>query len=588
MVQDGSSLKSLDGQQDHRHHHHPETPYSIEQLLIFAGGFGRFQKKILAIAALSFLACGTNMLMPEILKPRILDAFPISELQADLIGSAFFLGYTIGLPLWGILSDTCGRRPITLLACLLMCVFGSGVFAVPHFASICVFRLLSGFGTCGVFNGVLVLVMEYVGSDKRALCKAIFACFWSGSLISLAFFGWLLSEVNWQYLVVLQIPAFAAMVVMIFHLPESVHYFVATDEPSSAMRLISDVAGVNDSPLPFNEYRAIENPRNYLKMPETPDHTPSLLATTPSTLVSDLTPNLRAAAGVVSAKKKTARTPLLDENLADMYNAEPEDAFAPESILREHQRQRVVNKQMQSRNDMVLPGTNASVSTEKPPLIPSVPQMRKLSLSLKPDIEQEDLPGDVASTSAAWSTVMSLFEGETRTVTTVVCWSHFAITLCYYGVAFQTSLVAGGNLYVSVALGAAVEIPGHIAMFVCANTFGRRRAESAFAFLVAISCFLLSLPVSYGPLLDSAIALIARMSALAGANLLYVIAAEGFPSQCRSFGMNCGAMAGHIGALLGPVFMDTTPNAVLALSALSTSVALSAFSLKETLGVDLK
>mmetsp|Transcript_10982 Transcript_10982/g.29484 ORF Transcript_10982/g.29484 Transcript_10982/m.29484 type:complete len:140 (-) Transcript_10982:537-956(-) len=135
-------------------------------------------------------------------------------------------------------------------------------------------------------------------------------------------------------------------------------------------------------------------------------------------------------------------------------------------------------------------------------------------------------------------------------------------------------------------MGAMVEIPAHFVMYVSANTIGRRRSEAMFATSFALCAALvffapsLLIPAQF----RSALALTARMSALAAANLMYIIAAESFPSHCRNIGMNVGAMAAHLGALIAPALMDSTVYALVWVAALTLTVAVAIFQLDETLG----
>ncbi|KAA8499056.1 Synaptic vesicle 2-related protein [Porphyridium purpureum] len=517
----------------------PDAPHSVEEMLEFAGGFGRFQMWMMGVGMVAFLACGTNMLMPEILMPRVTEAFGIDKLSADLVGSIFFIGYIVGLPLWGILSDSRGRRPTTIIACFVMTLFGSCVFLAPVYSVLLLMRFMCGFGTCGVFNGVLVLTMEYCDSSKRAIAKSTFACFWSGSLFFLAFTGWLLQNVSWRWLITLQVPSIVATLVLGAWLPESARFYLVLNRLDQAMQLIIEVAETNQAELPFEEQHALEEPERYIMSN------------------SNVEVGSPGSEGVnVDATDHTSSTGMRDFH-RNSYGATKENTADDDD------------------------GGHDYKGFERAKLAREPSSSSSFDSALGADDEEMSV--------SAWQSVRELFSRAVLPMTIGVCWIHFSMSFSYYAIAFAGELISVSNFYVGVALGAVVEIPTHFLMFVFANLIGRKRTVVFFVAIVFLCVLLQSIPAitDASASAQTALTLIARMGSLGSANLMYVIAAECFPSTCRSFGMNFGAMAAHLGAVLAPVILDSISWGLILVCVLCCTVMASLLLLNETNGQEL-
>ncbi|KAA8497070.1 putative transporter svop-1 [Porphyridium purpureum] len=241
------------------------SPETIDSLLAHAGGFGKFQIRLLWLCSTCFFAAGVNMLMPAVLIPRLEELFGVSELQADLISSVFFLGYCLGLPFWAAIADTRGRRRAVLIAFLVMTVPGIAMFAnASNFTFLLICRAISGFGTCGVFNGTLVLALEFMDSSKRALCKGVFSCCWSLSLLFTSLITYQLRRQPWGFLVLLQFPSILSLMLVRTILPESPRYFTVAGNLRLAIGQVIVIAEINGVALPFDVMDALNYPHAYV------------------------------------------------------------------------------------------------------------------------------------------------------------------------------------------------------------------------------------------------------------------------------------------------------------------------------------
>nr|WP_087574559.1 MFS transporter [Sphingomonas sp. CDS-1] len=128
----------------------------------------------LVILALSMgaFAIGTTEFAAMSLLPFFADDLRISEPMAGHAISAYALGVVVGAPLIAVLGARLPRRTL-LIGLMALFAIGNGLSAVsPDYATMLLFRFLSGLPH-GAYFGVAVLVAaSLVPSDRRALAVA--------------------------------------------------------------------------------------------------------------------------------------------------------------------------------------------------------------------------------------------------------------------------------------------------------------------------------------------------------------------------------------------------------------------------------
>jgi len=88
-------------------------------------GFGRFQKRLLAVCGVTWAADGAEVVLLGFALPSVIEDFGISPTQAGLIASATFAGMLVGAWFWGTISDYIGRRVGFQLTVLIFALFGT-------------------------------------------------------------------------------------------------------------------------------------------------------------------------------------------------------------------------------------------------------------------------------------------------------------------------------------------------------------------------------------------------------------------------------------------------------------------------------
>ena len=86
-----------------------EAPQSIDELLVLGGGYGRYQWQQSVLNCGCFAVCGATLLLPNLLFPRLREAWPeLTPADEASVNSVFFVGNLVGLFVWGSFGDAPG------------------------------------------------------------------------------------------------------------------------------------------------------------------------------------------------------------------------------------------------------------------------------------------------------------------------------------------------------------------------------------------------------------------------------------------------------------------------------------------------
>lgn len=134
------------------------------------------------------------------LLPELRDLWSLSNVEAGMIGSAFFVGYVSAVSYWTALTDrTDGRR--VYLAGSLLSVAGAAGFglAADGLASACFYQALLGFGVAGTYMPGLRLLSDRISGPLQSRYISIYTSFFGiGLALSLALAGFLAASIGWR------------------------------------------------------------------------------------------------------------------------------------------------------------------------------------------------------------------------------------------------------------------------------------------------------------------------------------------------------------------------------------------------------
>src|SRR5215208_2384530 len=222
-------------------------------------GFGRFQKRLLAVCAVTWAADGAEVLFLGFALPSIIGDFAISAAQGGLIVTAGFAGMLLGAWFWGTISDYIGRRPGFQLTVLIFAVFGLLSALAPSWEWLAILRAITGFGLGGALPLDFSLYAEFLPRENRGRNLVLLESFWAVGTILAAGLAWLIvPSFGWRPL--LATSAVAAVLVLWIRrtIPESPRYLAISGKRDEAREILADIARTNGRPEPEEELVADE------------------------------------------------------------------------------------------------------------------------------------------------------------------------------------------------------------------------------------------------------------------------------------------------------------------------------------------
>nr|XP_006821048.1 PREDICTED: organic cation transporter protein-like [Saccoglossus kowalevskii] len=163
------------------------------------------------------------------------------------------LGKCVGSVILGQLSDILGRKHVffTSLLCTFVIGFITTFSTGPIFYMIGQFAL--GFTHSGIYLIAMVIGIELVTSQHRAMAITFFSCFHAVGYITLSVLA-LLFRSNWQHLLFTTSLAWLTYFPYYWLLPESLRWLINKNRFIKAHRLVDKTARYNNIELPDNFY----------------------------------------------------------------------------------------------------------------------------------------------------------------------------------------------------------------------------------------------------------------------------------------------------------------------------------------------
>ncbi|WP_219420017.1 MFS transporter [Pseudonocardia nigra] len=215
-------------------------------------GYGRFQRRMLAVCGVTWAADAAEVLFIGFALPSIRAEFGLDDVTSGLLATVTFVGMLLGAWLWGAVADRIGRRSGFVLTVAIFAVFGLLSAFAPNVGWLLVLRLLTGFGLGGALPLDFALYAEYLPSRNRGRNLVILESFWAVGTVVAAGLAWVLVPVvGWRPLFATS--ALAALLVLWIRarIPESPRYLAVSGRADEAQDVIRAVAEYNGRPAPF-------------------------------------------------------------------------------------------------------------------------------------------------------------------------------------------------------------------------------------------------------------------------------------------------------------------------------------------------
>ena len=217
-------------------------------------GFGRFQKRLLAVCGVTWAADAAEVLVLGFALPAIIGEFGITPTQGGLTVTATFAGMLVGAWFWGTISDYIGRRTGFQLTVLIFALFGLLSAFAPSWELLLILRFVTGFGLGGALPLDFSLYSEFLPTENRGRNLVILESFWALGTIIAAGLAWLLvPSFGWRPLLASSAVAAALVLWIRRSIPESPRYLAISGRQDEAREILAGIATENGRPAPEQE-----------------------------------------------------------------------------------------------------------------------------------------------------------------------------------------------------------------------------------------------------------------------------------------------------------------------------------------------
>ncbi|XP_077977695.1 organic cation transporter protein-like [Glandiceps talaboti] len=173
------------------------------------------------------------------------------------------------------------------------------------------------------------------------------------------------------------------------------------------------------------------------------------------------------------------------------------------------------------------------------------------------DEEKHQLEKEIELDNTKKATFFDLFRTPNLRIRTLnIFFNWFANCLVYYGLSFNTDNL-GENDYINFFISGAVEIPAYISCLIFMKYFGRRILVCVYMLVGGLGLFATLLVPDDESLewLVVTLAMLGKFCIAASYAIIYVYAAELFPTPVRNVGMGGSSMSARVGGILSPYIM---------------------------------
>jgi len=212
-------------------------------------GFGRFQKRLLAVCGVTWAADAAEVFLIAFALPGFKEEFGLSTAEAGLVVSSTFLGMLLGAWFWGTVSDRIGRRTGFQITIAIFAAAGLASAFAPNVIWLAVLRAITGFGLGGALPLDFSLFAEYLPRRNRGRWLVLLESFWGVGTLAAAGLAWILvPTLGWRYLMATSAIAGLFVLWVRLRVPESPRWLMAKGREEEARAVLNKVAEANGAP----------------------------------------------------------------------------------------------------------------------------------------------------------------------------------------------------------------------------------------------------------------------------------------------------------------------------------------------------
>lgn len=179
---------NLQGGRKHIQMEDGDKVFSMDEAFL-AVGFGKFQGLLLVYAGIGSVAEAMEMMLLSFIGPAIHSEWGLSPRQESMLTSVVFVGMMVGALLWGIISDSKGRRYGFFATAMITFTAGFLSAFSSNYLTLIALRCLVGVGLGG--GPVLSSwFLEFIPAPNRGIWMVIFSGFWTIGTLLEASLAW--------------------------------------------------------------------------------------------------------------------------------------------------------------------------------------------------------------------------------------------------------------------------------------------------------------------------------------------------------------------------------------------------------------
>ncbi|XP_063047140.1 solute carrier family 22 member 7-like [Engraulis encrasicolus] len=161
----------------------------------------------------------------------------------------FFIGVMMGAPVFGLLSDRFGRRPLLMVAYLSTILFSTASAFSLSYIMYMAMRFLTGFTIAGISIISIVLSVEWFDIEHRTFAGIIVSLDWTVGNLLLAGVAYLVND--WRWLTIAVTSPLLLSVALWWWLPESARWLIANGKTEQAHVYLQRCAEMNKCKADF-------------------------------------------------------------------------------------------------------------------------------------------------------------------------------------------------------------------------------------------------------------------------------------------------------------------------------------------------
>ena len=239
--------------------------------------WSRFHTRVVVALGITWLLDGLEVTLAGAVAGALKQS-PVLELtnaQVGMASSAYLVGAVLGALLFGWLTDRLGRRKLFFIT---LGVYISATAATAFswsFASLVVFRMLTGAGIGGEYAAINSTIQELTPARVRGWTDlAINGTFWVGAALGAGASLWLLDpahvsiDMGWRLCFLIGAALGLVILVMRFWIPESPRWLLTRGRHDEAQAIVSEIENAitaqghrfDTTPLPALRLRTRAHP----------------------------------------------------------------------------------------------------------------------------------------------------------------------------------------------------------------------------------------------------------------------------------------------------------------------------------------